>query len=102
MEPNIKALILDMDGVLWRGPKWIIDPEATFERIREAGLGVALLPEFLIERELASGELVVACENRIESEGGYFLVWPPERENHPPLRAFREWLTKSCALGGAS
>jgi 4-nitrophenyl phosphatase len=35
---NIKALILDMDGVIWRGDVPIGDLTATFHRIRERGL----------------------------------------------------------------
>ena len=40
--PNIKALILDMDGVLWRDSMPIGDLPAIFTRIRERGLKVAL------------------------------------------------------------
>jgi 4-nitrophenyl phosphatase len=36
--PNIKALILDMDGVIWRADAPIGDLAATFQRIRERGL----------------------------------------------------------------
>lgn len=35
---NIKALILDMDGVLWKGDAPIGDLPGTFQRIRERGL----------------------------------------------------------------
>lgn len=35
---HIKALILDMDGVVWRGDTPIGDLPATFQRIRERGL----------------------------------------------------------------
>lgn len=35
---NIKALILDMDGVIWKGDTPIGDLPATFKRIRERGL----------------------------------------------------------------
>ena len=35
---NIKALILDMDGVIWKGDAPIGDLPATFKRIRERGL----------------------------------------------------------------
>ena len=35
---NIKALILDMDGVVWKGDAPIGDLAATFNRIRELGL----------------------------------------------------------------
>ena len=38
---NIKALILDMDGVLWKSDAPIGDLESTFKRIRERGLKFA-------------------------------------------------------------
>ena len=37
---HIKALILDMDGVLWRGDTPIGDLTAIFERIAQRGLQV--------------------------------------------------------------
>jgi len=40
--PNIKALILDMDGVLWRDSVPIGNLPVIFNRIRERGLKVAL------------------------------------------------------------
>ena len=36
--PNIKYLIIDMDGVIWKGDAPIGDLPATFHRIRERGL----------------------------------------------------------------
>ncbi|HVN15992.1 MAG TPA: hypothetical protein VMT73_09665, partial [Anaerolineales bacterium] len=41
MLKNIKALILDMDGVLWKADSPIGDLPAIFARIRERGLKVA-------------------------------------------------------------
>lgn len=38
LPPTIKSLILDMDGVVWRGDVPIGDLAATFRRIRERGL----------------------------------------------------------------
>jgi 4-nitrophenyl phosphatase len=40
LSKNIKALILDMDGVLWRGDAPIGDLAAIFRRIKERGLRV--------------------------------------------------------------
>jgi 4-nitrophenyl phosphatase len=54
---NIKALILDMDGVLWKGDSSIGDLPVIFARIRELGLKVAFAtnngtrtPEEYVER----------------------------------------------------
>jgi len=64
-----------------------------------AGLGLALLPDFLITEELASGALVTVLDRPLQSEGAYWLVWPPERAEHPPLVAFRDWLVGEAANG---
>ena len=40
LKPEIKALVLDMDGVLWRSSQSIGDLPAVFSRIRELGLKV--------------------------------------------------------------
>ncbi|HUF39326.1 MAG TPA: HAD-IIA family hydrolase [Anaerolineales bacterium] len=52
-----KALILDMDGVLWRGDLWLIEPAALFDRLEAAGIRVGLAtnnatrtPDYYIEK----------------------------------------------------
>jgi LysR family glycine cleavage system transcriptional activator len=46
----------------------------------------------LIEPELATGELVVACNRPLVGERSYFLVTPEQAEEREALKAFREWL----------
>ncbi|MGV3548670.1 LysR substrate-binding domain-containing protein [Rhizobium sp.] len=57
-----------------------------------AGLGVALMPEFLIETELGSGRLVRALDWSVESESAYYLVRPRHRLDFAPARIFADWL----------
>lgn len=62
-----------------------------------AGLGVALMPTLLVQDELASGALVVACPRPLKAQRAYYLVQPqvPER---PALAVFKAWLTAECTM----
>ncbi|ADU13713.1 LysR family transcriptional regulator [Asticcacaulis excentricus] len=75
----------------------LFDQFATLAQVARSGLGVALLPQFLAEEEFASGSLVPALEAPLSTGEAYHLVWPAERSNHPPLKAFRDWLLKETA-----
>lgn len=57
-----------------------------------AGLGIALLPEYLAAHEIARGRLVPILKPAIEGTGSYWLAWPNKRAQYPPLEAFRDWL----------
>lgn len=62
-----------------------------------AGLGLALLPRFLIQEELASGRLVVALDRPVTSEYAYYLVYPEHKAELMRLIVFRDWLLDQCA-----
>jgi len=59
-----------------------------------AGLGAALLPRFLITRELERGLLVPAVDAEKMETGQYYLAYPPDRATYPPLAAFRDWIVR--------
>lgn len=62
-----------------------------------AGLGIALMPEFLIEPELSSGRLVRALDWAVESESAYYIVRPRHRLDFAPARIFADWLSLKVA-----
>ncbi|WP_273785282.1 LysR family transcriptional regulator [Brucella intermedia] len=57
-----------------------------------AGLGVALMPLFLIRAEIENGQLVVACQHTVRSPSSYYFVTPKARSSTPAVSAFRDWL----------
>ncbi|WP_434626694.1 LysR family transcriptional regulator [Pseudomonas sp. Z1-29] len=55
-------------------------------------MGVALIPPFLIQRELAEKRLVIANPNALSSLKAYYLMIPERKVESASLRAFRDWL----------
>lgn len=70
----------------------LFDQFATMTQAAIAGLGVALLPDYLADVEIQEGRLHPLLAPGIVGSGAYWLVWPESRANHPPLEAFRRWL----------
>lgn len=57
-----------------------------------AGIGVGLMPRFLIKEELSNGNLRIPFESTPPTGTGYYLLIPPHKINHKPVVAFRDWL----------
>ncbi|MCS3467590.1 DNA-binding transcriptional LysR family regulator [Pseudomonas sp. JUb42] len=55
-------------------------------------MGIALIPPFLIQRELAEKRLVVANPHALSSPKAYYLMIPERKVESASLRAFRDWL----------
>jgi len=62
-----------------------------------AGQGLALLPRTLIDRELASGQLVVAHPHTIKSPSTVYFAYPEQRRSWEPLKHFEDWLSEAAA-----
>lgn len=58
------------------------------------GLGIALIPRFLIVKELERKELTVAFDMPMESDDAYYLVYPEDHLSSSTLKLFRRWLLK--------
>ncbi|MNC33998.1 Glycine cleavage system transcriptional activator [compost metagenome] len=63
------------------------------------GMGVALIPPLMIQRELAEGRLVVPLQHALQlSDKAYYLVIPERKLELAALRAFRDWLAEEARL----
>ncbi|OZI34311.1 LysR family transcriptional regulator [Bordetella genomosp. 10] len=56
------------------------------------GIGVGLVPDFLVEEELASGQLAAPIGYRYASGKHYQFAYPAHKSSYAPLAAFRDWL----------
>ena len=65
------------------------------------GLGLALVPRLLISAELASGELVVACDRPLSNQRAYYLVLPEGDDIAPVLNSFMAWLKRMVEADAA-
>ncbi len=79
-------------GTAPEGGGMLFDQFATMTQAAIAGLGVALLPDYLAGPELADGRLAPVLQGSITGTGAYWLVWPVARASYPPLEALRAWL----------
>lgn len=70
----------------------IYDQFSTITQAALHGLGVALLPDYLAEQDLATGRLRSAWGDNTLISGAYYLVWPVQNGRDPALRTFRDWL----------
>lgn len=60
------------------------------------GKGIAILPEVLIEQDLASGRLR-RLFHKAESAGRYYLLFRKDEASRKKIRLFRRWITDAAA-----
>lgn len=75
----------------------MFDQFATLTQAAIHGMGIALIPTFLIQRDLAEGRLTAVFGPPVAALGSYFLVWPRTGPDRAPLRSFRDWLAAEVA-----
>ncbi|WP_223544910.1 LysR family transcriptional regulator [Pseudomonas sp. A-B-19] len=59
-------------------------------------MGIALIPPFLIQRELKEKYLVIANPQALSSIKAYYLMIPERKVESASLRAFRDWLVNQA------
>lgn len=55
-------------------------------------LGLALIPRFLVEDRLTDGSLVSPFTGDVNTDFGYYFVYPLTRRHDPKVVALRDWL----------
>ncbi len=67
-----------------------------------ADLGLALLPRYLIEQEIATGKLTVISERMLPAENSYYVVMPEGKRRNPLGLAFQTWLASEVGTSPTS
>jgi len=94
--PNMWEEYLQAVGYKGKNIKHGLGFEHFFMLIQAAedGLGIALIPSFLIERELEKGRLVVAYKTNFKSDYHYYLIYPKQKAGLKKIKDFVKWLKK--------
>ena len=86
----------DKDGstisVAVSGPMEVNSPQATLRAAR-AGIGVAIIPDFIATASLQSGELVTLFDDFIAKDRGIYAVYPHRRYLPAKVRSFVDFLS---------
>ncbi|WP_170480566.1 LysR family transcriptional regulator [Ruegeria arenilitoris] len=77
-------------------PGTVHDQFSTINQAALHGLGVALIPNYVVEQDLATGKLIAAFPKAVDTLGSYYLVWPREKSENHSLRQFRHWLASQA------
>lgn len=80
-----------------RPPAMLFDQFATMIQAAIHGLGLALIPTFLLDRDLAEHRLVPAFGPAIAAHGAYYLTFPTATPPRAPLTSFRGWLAQDAS-----
>lgn len=59
-----------------------------------SGLGVALLPAFVVEQAIAQGQLVQVFANRLRMKMAYHLVWPAASRDNRQVLELIDWASE--------
>jgi len=68
--------------------------------VLKAGLGVSILPAFMIYEELETGELEPALEDYVEPRLDIYAVYPHARHLSPKVRVFVDFLVETFKTDG--
>lgn len=87
---------LEADGgsnsVTISGPIEVNSPQATLRAAR-AGLGIAMVPDFIARPFIQSGELVTLFDDYISKDRGIYAVYPHRRYLPAKVRSFVDYLS---------
>jgi len=79
-------------------PEWtlpvsmVCNTSAALLDVAVAGLGIACLPDFLVQPALQRGDLVSVLDGHVEHQGTFRLLWASSKHLAPKLRVFIDFM----------
>jgi DNA-binding transcriptional LysR family regulator len=70
------------------------------QAMAEAGLGIALLPDFVAAGAVAAGRLVIVLEKHVVDHRKVSLLWPSSRQSLPKIKAFVDFIGERLGRRG--
>jgi LysR family glycine cleavage system transcriptional activator len=83
-----------------RPPAMLFDQFATMTQAAIHGMGLALLPTFLIDRDWRPAGWCRSAAPPCPRRAAYYLVWPEARAQRAPLASFRAFLAEEVGVIG--
>ena len=83
-------------GTVPLGTELTVNNGDLIRELAVAGLGLALLPVFIVGQELEAGRLVQVLPDEVEQTGGVYVVYPHSRHLSAKVRAFVDHCVDSC------
>ncbi|CAI3131628.1 Glycine cleavage system transcriptional activator [Acinetobacter calcoaceticus] len=59
-----------------------------------SGCGIALIPKFLVEKEIKSGELILVWPYEMNSQKAYYMTYPTSMSKTPKVEVVVHWVQK--------
>lgn len=98
--PSQSRVLRAADPLAGHEPRLTSDNFAFLRRLALAGLGVAALPDALVEPQVATGRLERVLDGWSGEPSSLYIVFPSRRDMTPRVKAFADHLVE--ALGGRS
>lgn len=96
----LQAAGLDAGVAAVKGPRY--EQFSLLASAAVSGLGVALVARMLVQQELMSGQLVIACRRSLPGQLAYYVAHSAERPATAALQHFLAWLGEVAADAAAS
>lgn len=99
--PDLWARWVELFGPIagspWQGARF--DQFSMVIAAAVAGLGIGLLPSYLIEEEMRAGLLVPLSDRPMPTDNGYYVVLPEGHQTNAAAQDFRLWLLEQPGRG---